>query len=62
MSDKESGRWLPYNQDGSVHDCRPTATNDNGKDNGKNKVTLQAVQKRLEEIGIIINVQKLMKQ
>ena len=25
MSD-ESGKWLPYNQDGSSHDCRTKAT------------------------------------
>jgi hypothetical protein len=22
MSDKEGGKWLPYNQDGSQHDCK----------------------------------------
>jgi hypothetical protein len=21
MSDQKEGKWLPYNQDGSVHDC-----------------------------------------
>lgn len=21
MSDKEGGKWLPYNLDGSIHDC-----------------------------------------
>jgi len=23
LSDKEHGKWLPYNLDGSAHDCRP---------------------------------------
>lgn len=29
MSD-QSGKWLPYNKDGNLHDCR-TKTNTNGK-------------------------------
>ena len=38
MSDKE-GRWLPYNKDGTTHDCK--------KKNGKQEITLEAVQKKL---------------
>jgi hypothetical protein len=59
MSDKE-GKWLPYNPDGSQHDCKKTA---NGKkhDNGK-EITLQMVEKKLESIGIIINVERLMNE
>jgi hypothetical protein len=59
MSD-ETGKWLPYNKDNSAHDCR---TNGNGKKtNGQNqKYTLDEVQKKLESIGIIINVERLMK-
>jgi hypothetical protein len=53
MSDKE-GRWLPYNKDGSTHDCK--------KKNGNGKVTLEAVQKKLESLGIIVNVERLMAQ
>jgi len=26
MSDRTSGNWLPYNLDGSVHDCKSTGT------------------------------------
>ena len=22
MSDQKEGKWLPYNQDGSLHDCK----------------------------------------
>jgi len=56
----ENGKWLPYNNDGSSHDCR-TKTNGNG--NGQNqKYTLDEVQKKLESIGIIINVERLMAQ
>jgi hypothetical protein len=52
MSD-QNGKWLPYNQDGSQHDCKK---NGNGKE-----ITLDAVQKKLESIGIIINLERLMK-
>lgn len=53
LSDKQDKKWLPYNLDGSSHDCRTkqeTPTH-----------TLEAVQKKLESIGIIINVERLMK-
>jgi len=51
---KESGNWLPYelNSD-KKHDCR--------KQNHK-EITLEMVQKKLESIGIIINVERLMNQ
>lgn len=52
MSDKE-GRWLPYNKDGSTHDYK--------KKNGKQEITLEAVLRKLETHGIIINVERLMK-
>jgi hypothetical protein len=48
-----------YNQDGSLPDCK------NKKGNGKKEAkvfTLEAVQKKLESIGIIINVHRMMKQ
>jgi hypothetical protein len=59
MSD-ETGKWLPYNADGSSHDCRNNGKNGNG--NGQKKFTLEQVQKKLESLGIIINVERLMKQ
>ncbi len=59
MSD-ETGKWLPYNNDGSSHDCR---TNGTTKTNGQaQKFTLDDVTKKLESIGIIINVERLMKE
>jgi hypothetical protein len=57
MSD-ETGKWLPYNNDGSSHDCR-TTTATNGQEQ---KFTLDDVTKKLESIGIIINVERLMKE
>jgi hypothetical protein len=61
MSD-ETGKWLPYNKDKSSHDCRT-----NGKTNGQNQIqkqkfTLDDVTKKLEAIGIIINIERLMKE
>jgi hypothetical protein len=53
MSD-EKGKWGPYNEDGSAHDCKSK--------NGKQEITLDAVLKKLESVGIIINVGRLMKQ
>ena len=59
--------WLPYNQDGSVHECK----NKNGKKQEetiqnqevKNQdISLELVLKKLESIEIIINVERLMKQ
>jgi hypothetical protein len=56
MSD-EKGKWRPYNEDGTEHDCK--SKNGNGM---KQEITLEMVQKKLESIGIIINVETLMKQ
>jgi hypothetical protein len=59
MSDQKQGKLLPYNQDGSVHEC--IKKNGNGKDK-KQEITLEMILKKLESIGIIINVDRLMKQ
>lgn len=71
---KQSGNWLPYelNSD-KKHDCRTEdkkkavetlkeigdVTNNN---QNHNQITLEMVQKKLESIGIIINVERLMKE
>ena len=49
MSDK-GGKWLPYNLNNGQHDCRTK----------KPEITLQAVQNKLQDIGITINLEKLM--
>lgn len=49
MSDK-SGNWLPYNLNNGPHDCRTK----------KVEITLHAVQKKLQDIGITLDLQKLM--
>jgi hypothetical protein len=58
LSDNKGGKWLPYNLDGSSHDCRNKETK---QDTSTQPFTLEAVQKKLESIGIIINVERLMK-
>ena len=50
MSDQTS-KWLPYNEDGSVHECKAK--------NGNNDISIQVLLKRLECIGITIDLQKL---
>jgi len=49
----KKGKWLPYNLNNGPHDCRK-------KD--KTEITLEMVQRKLESIGIIINIERLMKQ
>jgi hypothetical protein len=58
MSD-QNGKWLPYNQDGSQHDCKKEKKT---KENGQNQITLESVLRKLETHGIIINVDRLMAQ
>jgi len=53
---KETGKWLPYNLNNGPHDCKK-----NGKET-KQEITLEMVQKKLESLGIIINMERLMKQ
>lgn len=74
MSD-ESGKWLPYNKDGSAHDCRTT----NGKTKSNNDkqetiidITGQPGQKeptigqlkiwidRLEKVGVHIDINEIL--
>jgi hypothetical protein len=53
MSDKE-GKWLPYNLNNGPHHCR------NKSEQNHTEITLEMVQGKLESIGIIINVERLM--
>jgi hypothetical protein len=56
MSD-ETGKWLPYNEDGSQHDCKNSQQKEK-----KQEYTLAEVAKKLESHGIILNVERLMKE
>jgi hypothetical protein len=55
MSD-EKGKRRPYNEDGTEHDCM--SKNGNGK---KQEITLEMVQRKLESLGITLNIKRLMK-
>ena len=65
MSD-ESGKWLPYNKDNTAHECKPkrqnesivVTTNRNGNGNN-NDISLELVLKKLESIGITLDLTKL---
>ena len=54
LMSKESGKWLPYNLNNGPHDCRKKET--------KQEITLEMVQRKLESIGIILNVERLMSE
>lgn len=60
LSDKDKGKWLPYNLDGSSHDCRNNTKQDTST--SKQEFTLEAVRNKLESIGIIINIERLMQK
>ena len=58
MSNKNEGKWLPYNLDGSAHDCKPSDNkstdaqnrNTGGNSNREKKsLTIEERLSRLEE-------------
>ena len=55
MSD-EKGKWRPYNEDGTEHDCKKKEKN--GIGNG-NDISLEVFLKKLQSIGVTIDVNKL---
>jgi hypothetical protein len=55
LMSKESGKWLPYNLNNGPHDCR-------NKETKKEEFTLEAVRKKLDSIGISLDLDKLMNQ
>ena len=54
LMSKESGKWLPYNLNNGSHDCRKKETKT------KQEFTLDSVRKKLESIGISLDLDKLM--
>jgi hypothetical protein len=57
ISDK-TGKWFPYNRDGSQHDCKKSSKNGNG-DGNNNDISLEVLLKKLESVGITINLERL---
>jgi len=56
MSDKE-GKWAAYDLEDGPHDCKKK--NGNGNGNGNNDLSLEVVLKKLESIGVTIDLNKL---
>jgi hypothetical protein len=59
LMSKQSGKWLPYNLNNGLHECQKKTTEVVVKKQG---VTLDAVQKKLESIGITLDLDKLMNE
>jgi hypothetical protein len=61
MSEQKEGKWLPYNEDGSVHECKKQSKNGNGNNhnNNNNDISLEVFLKKLESIGVTIDINKL---
>ena len=54
MSD-QNGKWLPYNQDGSQHDCKKEKhANGNGND-----ISVEVLLKKLQAVGISVDLERL---
>jgi hypothetical protein len=48
---------IPYNDDGSIHECKK---NGNGHKNGNNTdISVEVLLKRLEQLGIKIDLEKI---
>lgn len=54
LMSKESGKWLPYNLNNGPHDCRKK------QETKQQEFTLEQIQKKLESIGITLDLDKLM--
>jgi hypothetical protein len=61
MSDQKEGKWLPYDQDGTQHDCKKNGSkqDNHSNNNGNNDTSLEVFLKKLESIGITIDINKL---
>ncbi len=58
MSDKGAGKWLPYDLNGTVHECKTTSTGTK-KVETKQPLTLEQIDARLRKVeSIIIGPQK----
>lgn len=62
MSDKD-GKWRAYNLNNGPHDCKktnkPKQDNHNNNNGNNNDISLEVLLKKLESIGITIDIDKL---
>jgi hypothetical protein len=59
---EETGKWLPYNTDGSSHDCKTNGQKQKlePKQEPNQELTVQDFIKRLAEAGITIDLKSIM--
>lgn len=53
LSDKASGKWLPYNLDGSMHECKKESATGTNKVETK-PLTLEELDARLKRVERIV--------
>jgi hypothetical protein len=58
---KHEGRYLPFELSGQIHKCPKRPQQEQLNHNG-NELSLDVVLKKLESIGIVIDVEKLMNE
>jgi hypothetical protein len=56
------GKWAAYNLDNGLHNCQKKQEPSTQEQTNHKEITLAQVLKKLESIGIIINVERLMKE
>ena len=57
MSDRGAGKWLPYNLDGSVHECKTTSTSTSTSRTKKvetRPLSLEEIDARLKRLESIV--------
>ena len=54
MSDRGAGKWLPYNLDGSVHECKTTSTSTGTKKVETGLLSLEELDARLKRLELIV--------
>lgn len=55
------GKWMPYNQDGSQHECKSkNGTSKSVPNNGNvNDISIEVLLEKLESIGVSIDLERL---
>jgi hypothetical protein len=54
MSDRGTGKWLPYNLDGSTHECKTTNTSTGTKKVETRPLSLEEIEARLKRVELIV--------
>jgi hypothetical protein len=54
MSDKGAGKWLPYDLNGTVHECKTQTSTGTKKVETKQPLTLEQIDARLRKVESIV--------